>query len=148
MHFSIDDIIDGGKISGEKSAPHIVFGIPSTVICGEYANFKLTEKVKQLDNKEVLESYIDFGLSVNFAQAIEVYWRENFLCPSFSDYIMMVRGKAGIPFKFFVKVIQAFSENKTDYNELLVLLGKHSVSLYKFDSTYNFISPKEQSFNY
>ena len=132
LHFRIDDIIDDGKISRGKSAPHIVFGTPSTIICCEYANFKLTEKVMQLDNEEVWESYLDFGLNINCGQAIEVYWRDNFLCPSFSDYIMMVRGKAGIPFKFFVKVIQAFSENKTDYNEFLVLLGKHSVIFHKF----------------
>uniref|UniRef100_A0A023FNS4 Putative geranylgeranyl pyrophosphate synthase/polyprenyl synthetase n=1 Tax=Amblyomma cajennense TaxID=34607 RepID=A0A023FNS4_AMBCJ len=54
---------------------------------------------------------------------MEIYWRDNYICPSEEDYITMVKRKTGGLFGLAVRLMQLFSENKSDFTELIGILG-------------------------
>ena len=56
---------------------------------------------------------------------MELYWRDNYQCPSEDEYKQMTIRKTGGLFNLAVRLMQLFSEDdKTDYVKLTSLLGK------------------------
>jgi len=64
-------------------------------------------------------------LNLHKGQALDIYWRDNFVCPSEEEYIGMVMNKTGGLFRLSVGIMQSVSENKNDFtpivNEMAVL---------------------------
>lgn len=56
-------------------------------------------------------------------QGKDIYWRDHGLCPSESEYKDMVGDKTGGLFRLAVRLMQIFSEDKTDYSAVLANLG-------------------------
>lgn len=55
---------------------------------------------------------------------MELYWRDNYHCPSEDEYKQMTVRKTGGLFNLAVRLMQLFSgETRTDYAELTSLLG-------------------------
>ncbi|XP_029679309.1 geranylgeranyl pyrophosphate synthase-like [Formica exsecta] len=64
-------------------------------------------------------------LEVFRGQGIEIFWRDNLICPSEADYKTMAMKKAGGFFNLIVKLMTLFSTYKEDLSSLSIILGLH-----------------------
>lgn len=54
---------------------------------------------------------------------MELYWRDNFICPSEDDYKQMTIRKTGGLFMLAIRLMQLFSNNTEDFLRLTAILG-------------------------
>lgn len=56
---------------------------------------------------------------------MDIYWRDNYTCPTEKQYLDMIQRKTGGLFGLGVKLMQLFSEDKRDFAYLITLLGTY-----------------------
>jgi geranylgeranyl diphosphate synthase type 3 len=54
---------------------------------------------------------------------MEIYWRDNFSCPTEAEYRLMTCRKTGGLFNLAVRLMQLFSSSAQDFSQLASLLG-------------------------
>ena len=54
---------------------------------------------------------------------MEIYWRDNFICPAEEEYNLMISRKTGGLFNLAVRLMQLFSQSDENFSELTRLLG-------------------------
>lgn len=54
---------------------------------------------------------------------MEIYWRDNFTCPTESEYKQMTIRKTGGLFMLAIRLMQLFSESQQDFSKLTAILG-------------------------
>lgn len=74
---------------------------------------------------------------------MEIYWRDNFQCPSEAEYKLMTIRKTGGLFMLAIRLMQLFSENKKDFTRLTAILGLY----FQIRDDYCNLSLKEYSEN-
>eukprot|EP00026_Physarum_polycephalum_P013489 Phypoly_transcript_13897.p1 GENE.Phypoly_transcript_13897~~Phypoly_transcript_13897.p1 ORF type:complete len:304 (+),score=34.00 Phypoly_transcript_13897:75-986(+) len=119
----IDDIEDNSKMRRGVPVAHAIYGIPSTINCANYVYFLAMEHCRNLGSQEALTIFLEELLSLHRGQGFDIYWRDNLKCPSEEEYIDMVSAKTGGLFRLAVRLMQAFSENKSDFIPLVNELG-------------------------
>lgn len=63
-------------------------------------------------------------LELHRGQGMEIYWRDNFTCPTESDYKLMTIRKTGGLFMLAIRLMQLFSTNQSDdFSKLTAILG-------------------------
>lgn len=82
------------------------------------------EKVQQLDHPEATKVYNEQLLELHRGQGMEIYWRDNFLCPQESEYKLMTIRKTGGLFMLAIRLMLLFSDNEKDFTRLTALLGE------------------------
>jgi geranylgeranyl diphosphate synthase, type III len=122
--FRIDDLQDGASFRKEKPVAHSIFSVGLTINSASQTFFHAIEKVQKLDHPDAIKVYNEQLLELHRGQGIEIYWRDNFICPTEDEYMFMVVRKTGGLYKLIMRLMQLFSDNKTDFNKFLALLGK------------------------
>lgn len=56
-------------------------------------------------------------------QGMDIYWRDNFICPTESEYKQMAVRKTGALFTLIVRLMQLFSNHDKDLTRLTALLA-------------------------
>lgn len=105
--------------------------------------FLALEKVLELDHPEATKVYNEQLLELHRGQGMEIYWRDNFECPSEADYKLMTIRKTGGLFMLAIRLMQLFSDNKSDFNRLTAVLGLY----FQIRDDYCNLSCKEYSEN-
>lgn len=82
------------------------------------------EKVQQLGHPDATKVYTEQLLELHRGQGMEIYWRDNFLCPEESEYKLMTILKTGGLFMLAIRLMLLFCDNKKDFTKLTALLGK------------------------
>lgn len=118
---SLDDIEDGSLLRKSSPAPHLIFGIPFTINCAGLVLFLIAEKATKLNRTEANEIYTDSLLRILRGQGLELYWRENGVCPDESDYMMNAVRKSSGYFNLVASLMQLFSKTKKDFSSLIAL---------------------------
>lgn len=54
---------------------------------------------------------------------MEIYWRDNFTCPTESEYKQMTIRKTGGLFMLAIRLMQLFSDSEQDFSKLTAILG-------------------------
>jgi geranylgeranyl diphosphate synthase type 3 len=72
-------------------AAHTVYGVASTISANMYVIFLSLQRVLSTNHPELIKLYADLMLDVWRGQAIEIYWRENYICPSEEEYVEMFK---------------------------------------------------------
>ncbi len=54
---------------------------------------------------------------------MDIWFRDNYSCPTEDEYKMMVYHKTGALFGLAIRLMQLFSQNKTDFKPLWQKLG-------------------------
>lgn len=67
--------------------------------------------------------YNEQMLELHRGQGMEIYWRDNFTCPTESDYKLMTIRKTGGLFMLAIRLMQLFSSNTADFSKLTAILG-------------------------
>lgn len=144
--FRIDDIEDNSILRRGVPVAHSIYGVASTINAANYVFFLALEKVQQLGhesvsfeegenlctNKRISKRIFDYQatqvyteqlLELHRGQGMEIYWRDNFTCPTESEYQQMTIRKTGGLFMLAIRLMQLFSENKRDFSKLTAILG-------------------------
>uniref|UniRef100_A0A1B0D2L0 Uncharacterized protein n=1 Tax=Phlebotomus papatasi TaxID=29031 RepID=A0A1B0D2L0_PHLPP len=119
----LDDIEDNSILRRGVPVAHSIYGAASTINSANYALFLALEKVQALGHPDATRVYTEQLLELHRGQGMEIYWRDNFHCPSESDYKQMTIRKTGGLFMLAIRLMQLFSVNKTDFTKLTALLG-------------------------
>jgi geranylgeranyl diphosphate synthase type 3 len=92
LHFRIDDIEDNSLLRGGIPAAHSIFGVANTISASNYEFFKSLKSVLSLQHSEAMKIYIELLLDASRGQALDIYWRENYICPLVEEYQEMIKG--------------------------------------------------------
>uniref|UniRef100_A0A0K8TSQ4 Putative geranylgeranyl pyrophosphate synthase/polyprenyl synthetase n=1 Tax=Tabanus bromius TaxID=304241 RepID=A0A0K8TSQ4_TABBR len=138
-----DDIEDNSILRRGIPVAHSIYGVASTINAANYVLFLALEKVQLLDHPEATKVYTEQLLELHRGQGMEIYWRDNFTCPTESDYKVMTIRKTGGLFMLAIRLMQLFSENKSDFSKLTAVLGLY----FQIRDDYCNLSMKEYSEN-
>ena len=119
----IDDIEDSSILRRGQPCAHLIYGQASTINCSSYVMFIGLEKVLQLGHQEAVRVFSQQMLELHRGQGMEIYWRDNFSCPTEEEYKEMINRKTGGLFNLAVRLMQLFSESQEDFTHLTQLLG-------------------------
>lgn len=119
----IDDIQDNSILRRGIPVAHSIYGVASTINAANYAIFVALEKVSTLGHPEATTVCIEQLLELHRGQGMEIYWRDNFACPSEDEYKQMTMRKTGGLFMLAIRLMQLFSGTKSDFAKLAGILG-------------------------
>ncbi|XP_068631503.1 terpene synthase isoform X1 [Battus philenor] len=120
---SVDDIQDNSILRRGIPVAHSIYGIASTINAANYAMIMALEKTLELGHPEATAVYTEQLLQLHRGQGMEIYWRDNFQCPSEEEYKQMTIKKTGGLFMLAIRLMQLFSNNKSDFSRLSSILG-------------------------
>ncbi|XP_052749310.1 terpene synthase isoform X1 [Galleria mellonella] len=119
----IDDIQDNSILRRGIPVAHSIYGVASTINAANYVLIIALEKSLQLGHPMATAVYTEQLLELHRGQGMEIYWRDNFQCPSEEEYKEMTIKKTGGLFMLAIRLMQLFSENKSDFSKLSAILG-------------------------
>lgn len=86
IFYRLDDIQDNSILRRGIPVAHAIYGIPSTINAANYVIFIALEKTLSLCHPDATQIYTEQLLELHRGQGMEIYWRDNFQCPSEDDY--------------------------------------------------------------
>ncbi|XP_040565275.1 terpene synthase [Lepeophtheirus salmonis] len=119
----LDDIEDNGILRRGIPTSHKIYGEPRTINCANYAMFIALERVIELNHPLASKIFSEQLIELHRGQGMEIYWRDSYQCPTEEEYRKMSIRKTGGLFALGVRLMQLFSESKSNYLELVDLLG-------------------------
>ncbi|XP_023023224.1 geranylgeranyl pyrophosphate synthase quemao isoform X1 [Leptinotarsa decemlineata] len=119
----LDDIQDNSILRRGIPVAHSIYGVASTINTANYTSFIALERVVDLQHPEAIPIALEQILELYRGQGMEIYWRDNFSCPTEQEYKQMVVRKTGGLFMLAIRLMQLFSENKEDYTKITAILG-------------------------
>ena len=91
----LDDIEDNSVLRRGNPVAHKVYGIPSTLNSANYVMFIGLERVLDLGHPQAVHIFSQQMLELHRGQGMEIYWRDNYLCPTEDEYRKMTIRKTG-----------------------------------------------------
>jgi len=119
----IDDIEDNSKLRRGVPVAHAIYGVPWSINAANYAYFIGLQKTNKLNHSDATKVYAEQLLELHRGQGMDIWFRDNFICPEESDYKVMVSKKTGGLFGLAVKLMQLFSDDKRSFQSLFENLG-------------------------
>ncbi|KAF7407632.1 geranylgeranyl pyrophosphate synthase isoform X1 [Vespula maculifrons] len=119
----LDDIQDNSILRRGIPVAHSIYGVPSTINAANYVLFISLEKVLSLNHPEATQVYTEQILELHRGQGMEIYWRDNYICPSELEYKHVTVKKTGGLFNLAVRLMQLFSTCKEDFSKLAGIIG-------------------------
>ncbi|KAL6073468.1 Geranylgeranyl pyrophosphate synthase [Balamuthia mandrillaris] len=86
----IDDIEDNSKLRRGIPVAHVVYGVPSTINCANYAYFVALQKCSELHNHEANRVFLEEMLRLHHGQGYDIFWRDHQIAPTEEEYKKMV----------------------------------------------------------
>ncbi|XP_069357027.1 terpene synthase-like [Maniola hyperantus] len=121
----VDDIEDKSIVRRGLPAAHCVYGLPMTINAAFHVLFMALGKLVNISPKAG-EILLEHFVEVVRGQGLDIYWRENSVCPTEAQYMDMAQRKNGAYYVMAVRLLQSFSEDKTDYTKLALTFGTYS----------------------
>lgn len=97
--------------------------MPSVINCANYVYFQCMQKVVEMGDPAAAAAFTEQLLELHRGQGLDIYWRDNLVCPTEEQYRDMVKMKTGGLFMLAVRLMQLHSPNKADFRPLLDTLG-------------------------
>ncbi|KIJ46664.1 hypothetical protein M422DRAFT_46083 [Sphaerobolus stellatus SS14] len=106
---------------------HKIYGIPQTINCANYVYFLAFKQLFKLrDQGPVIaeqEAQLDRLvteelLNLHRGQGLDIFWRDNLICPSEEEYIDMVNNKTGGLFRIAIRLMMALSSSNIVYFQI------------------------------
>jgi len=119
----VDDIEDNSKLRRGVPVSASIYGPPSVINTANYIYFVSMEKAMNVGGETALKIVLEEFLNLHRGQGWDIYWRDNYICPTEEQYKAMVLDKTGGLFRLALKLMQTLSENKQDYTILVNLLS-------------------------
>ncbi|XP_011883338.1 PREDICTED: geranylgeranyl pyrophosphate synthase isoform X1 [Vollenhovia emeryi] len=119
----IDDIQDNSILRRGIPVAHSVYGIASSLSAANYVLFIALERVVNLQHPAATKVYMEQLLELHRGQGMDIFWRDNFICPTEADYKTMTIRKTGGLFNLAVRLMKLFSTCDEDFSSLIATLG-------------------------
>jgi geranylgeranyl diphosphate synthase type 3 len=91
LYCRINDIQDNCVLRRGIPAAHTVYGVPSTINAANYVLFVGLNRLQCLNHPQAMALCTEHLLEVYHGQGMEVYWRDNHMCPSVKEYKEMAK---------------------------------------------------------
>ncbi|KAF2071531.1 hypothetical protein CYY_007156 [Polysphondylium violaceum] len=119
----IDDIEDNSKLRRGNPVAHTIYGVPQTINSANFVYFLMIDQCNRLGSPVATSIFIEEVIRLHRGQGYDIMWRDNNRCPTEEEYMRMVSEKTGGLFRLGLRLLQTFSENKTDYSQFIEDLG-------------------------
>ncbi|PPR01423.1 hypothetical protein CVT24_001897 [Panaeolus cyanescens] len=147
----VDDIQDNSQLRRGHPVAHKIYGVPQTINTANYVYFLAFRELRQLylpspeedhsssissgssdtssnsQNEEPdLEGIITAELvNLHRGQGLDLFWRDNLVCPTEEEYVGMVNNKTGGLLRIGIKLMMAMAQTNVgvDYVPLVNLIG-------------------------
>ncbi|GFG30425.1 hypothetical protein Cfor_01695, partial [Coptotermes formosanus] len=121
----MDDIQDNSTLRRSIPAAHTIYGVASTTSAANCLILRGLKIAQSLNHPEAMKVCTERLLQMYWGQGLEIYWRDNYICPSFEEYKEMAKRKAGEYIMCEVAPLQLLSDNKVDFTRLAGILGQY-----------------------
>ncbi|KAI9331158.1 geranylgeranyl pyrophosphate synthase-like protein [Obelidium mucronatum] len=123
----IDDVEDGSDLRRGIPVAHKIYGVASAINSGNYVYFLALKKAISLEIPGIVEIFADELVHLHTGQGMEIYWRDNNICPTEKEYLQMISNKTGGLLRLAVRMMQAASTigSLRDFVPLVDMLGIH-----------------------
>lgn len=91
LPYRIDDIEDNSILRRGVPVAHNIFGVASTINSANYVYFLGLEKCLELGSPQAMVVFTEQCLELHRGQGMEIYWRDNYICPTEAEYSRMVK---------------------------------------------------------
>lgn len=115
----IDDIEDNSQLRRGVPCAHLIFGVPNTINSANYVYFEAMKDCLQLNCPDAINVFIEELLMLHKGQGMDIYWRDNSICPTEQEYIEMVQNKTGGLFRLCIRMMQVVAKNNGQYTKLV-----------------------------
>lgn len=119
----IDDIEDHSDKRRGFPVAHRIFGTPSTINTANYIYFLALDQLKSLNNSSLIDIYNDELINLHRGQGMDLYYRDNFICPSISQYLQLVNNKTSGLLRLSIKLLLTFSSFEKNLIPLINKIG-------------------------
>ncbi|GAA6031897.1 hypothetical protein JCM8097_003325 [Rhodosporidiobolus ruineniae] len=124
----MDDVEDDSHLRRGMPVAHKIYGIPQTINSANYVYFLAFQELQRIHPRpgvKVEEMVTEELLNLHRGQGMDLFWRENLICPTEPEYIDMVNNKTGGLFRIAIKLMMASSPESPprDYVPLANLIG-------------------------
>lgn len=113
--------MDDSIVRQGRPSAHVVFGVPSTVMSSQMGMSLALKKTIELCPTGGAETYEKAALDYFRGTAVEIFWRDNFICPEESQYlssaILKYSGLISLP----AKLVQLCGQDTRNFSKLTVL---------------------------
>ncbi|GJJ06736.1 hypothetical protein Clacol_000932 [Clathrus columnatus] len=127
----IDDIQDSSELRRGKPCAHLIFGVPLTIAaahgslgCASQELHSLEHRHPYLRDKHISLIMTEEIQRLTFGQGLDIFWRDNFQCPTEEEYIKMIKNSSletGSLFRDFVRlgdIMSVYFQIRDDYMNL------------------------------
>lgn len=119
----IDDIEDSSLQRRGRPVAHAVFGEAASINCANFIYFEAFHDAVCLGKPAVVPALLDELMKLHLGQGLDIYYRDNGMCPSEAQYCEMVQHKTAGLFRLGITLLQSFSDDKRDFIPLCNDLG-------------------------
>lgn len=111
----VDDVEDDSTLRRGAPVAHVVYGVPQTINTANYVYFLVFAEVFAMSRGEagqqrgVEEMIVDEMVNLHRGQGMDLYWRDNLVCPTEAEYIEMVNNKTSGLLRIVIKLMVANS---------------------------------------
>ncbi|GAA5859614.1 hypothetical protein JCM8547_006164 [Rhodosporidiobolus lusitaniae] len=124
----MDDVEDDSHLRRGMPVAHKIYGIPQTINSANYMYFLAYQELQRIHPRpgvKVEEMVTEELLHLHRGQGMDLFWRENLICPTEPEYIDMVNNKTGGLFRIAIKLMMGSSPEvpPRDYVPLANLIG-------------------------
>ena len=141
----MDDVEDSSTLRRGAPVAHAVYGVPQTINTANYVYFLVFAELFAMgrdggngrstvnstatsEQKCIEEMIVDEMLNLHRGQGMDLYWRDNLVCPTEAEYVEMVNNKTSGLLRIVIKLMVAHSpvvrsEDKDALLPLVNLIG-------------------------
>jgi geranylgeranyl diphosphate synthase type 3 len=91
LHCRIDDIQDNSILRRGVPVAHSIYGVASTINAANYLLLRGLKRTQSLNHPEAMKVCVEQLVEAYWGQGMEIYWRDNYICPSFEEYKEMAK---------------------------------------------------------
>nr|BAJ79290.1 geranylgeranyl diphosphate synthase [Reticulitermes speratus] len=119
----IDDIRDNSSLRRGIPVAHSIYGVASTINAANYLLLTGLKKAQSLNHPEAMTVCTEQFLEMYWGDGMEIYWRDNYICPSLEEYKQLIKRKTRGYLMLEIALMQLFSDNKADLTKLTTILA-------------------------
>lgn len=122
----IDDIQDNSMLRRGKPAAHTIYGVPQVMNSGLFMFGKAVQESARLSSPRAIGILLDNLEHMYLGQSHDLFWKHNLICPSESEYLIMIDNKTGGMFRLLAQLLQVegTATPQPDLEHLILLLGR------------------------
>ncbi|KAJ5171473.1 Terpenoid synthase [Penicillium coprophilum] len=103
----LDDVQDNSPLRRERTATHLIFGAAQTINSATYMVVRAAKIIDALGTPQMMTALLQNLETLFIGQSWDISWRNNFHCPTESEYLDMVDKKTGASLTMMVELMQA-----------------------------------------